>query len=219
MPLAALHRTDRFPLPQLPAGMQVRLETDPTAMATLQGRTLEEMTRRFAAGHRAYVADVDGVPAAWGWVATRTAEIGELGASFAIAKRERYLWNFVTTPAYRGRGIYPRLLGAIIESEARDAEWFWIAWAPENHASGAGIRKAGFLPVAELSFDDDGLPALKDMRPGGAALAAGMLGLPEAEEKLSQCWRCARAEKPRAMSCREGECRCDYQVAKSGCAA
>ncbi|MEO7455230.1 MAG: GNAT family N-acetyltransferase [Gemmatimonadaceae bacterium] len=219
MPLAALHRNERPARPDDLAGMVVHHVTEPALMASIQGRTIQEMSRRLDAGHHAYVAYVHDVPAAWGWVATRSAEIGELGASFAIASAERYLWNFVTAPAFRGRGIYPRLLAHIIDAESRDAEWFWIAWAPENHASGKGIRRAGFTPVAELSFDANGLPALHDMQPGGAALAAGMLGLPEAEEKLAQCWRCARAKKSVAMSCAEDACRCDYQVPASGCAA
>jgi hypothetical protein len=59
------------------------------------------MTRRFDAGHRAYVALLNGRPAAWGWVATRSADIGELGATFAIPAGERYLWNFVTLASHR----------------------------------------------------------------------------------------------------------------------
>ena len=85
------------------------------------------MRRRFDAGHRAYVALWDGEPAAWGWVATTAAEIGELESSFAIPRGERYLWNFVTFPSHRGLGIYPRLLDAIVRLESAEAGRFWIA--------------------------------------------------------------------------------------------
>jgi GNAT superfamily N-acetyltransferase len=218
MPFAVRHRIDPVPeLAPLPS-LSVRLESDAAAMAALQGRTVEEMTRRFDAGHRAYVAVMNGQPAAWGWVATRVAEIGELRATFTIPRVERYLWNFVTLKSHRGLGIYPRLLEAIIRTEARDAERFWIAYAPENHASGAGIRKAGFVAVAELSFDAAGRPALHAMLPGGGAVAARVLGLREAHERLSQCWRCARAGRP-GMACAEGTCRCDYQRPEIVCAA
>ena len=221
MSLAARHRDDPAPaLAPLP-GFTVRREQRAAAMATLQGRTGAEVAARFAAGHRAYVARRDGEPVAWGWVATRSAHIGELGSTFAIASGERYLWNFVTIAAHRGLGIYPRLLEAIVRAESADeaepAERFWIAYAPENHASGAGIRKAGFAAVAELSFDAAGRPAVRATAPGGTA-AARAFALPQASEPLAPCWRCVRAGRG-PMSCAEGQCRCDYQIPKSGCAA
>ena len=218
MPFAARHRSD--PTPQMDAlpGLAVRREESAVVLAALQGRTEAEMQRRFDAGHRAYVAWRDGAPAAWGWVATRTAEIGELGSSFAIPASERYLWNFVTLAAHRGLGVYPRLLHAIVRAESREAERFWIAYAPENHASGAGIRKAGFVDLAEMSFDGAGRPALRSLVPGGGAAASRVLGLPEVADALAPCWRCVRAGRG-AMACGEGACRCDYQVPASGCAA
>jgi len=218
MPFAARHRDDPAPLLAPLPGLDVRRETDPAAMAALQGRDVAGMRRRFDAGHRAYVARRDGEPAAWGWVATRSADIGELGSSFALPDGERYLWNFVTLAAHRGLGVYPRLLEAIVRAESREAERFWIAWAPENHASGAGIRKAGFTALAELSFDAAGRAALRDLLPAGARVAAGVLGLPEAREALAPCWRCVRAGRG-AMACADGACRCDYQRPERGCAA
>ena len=218
MPFAARHRDDPFPsLDPLP-GLVVRREHDAAVMAALQGRDEADIARRFHAAHRAYVAWRDGEPAAWGWVATQIADIGELGSTFALPAGERYLWNFVTLAAHRGLGIYPRLLQAIVRAESRGAERFWIAYAPENHASGAGIRKAGFVALAEMSFDGRGQAALMALIPGGGAVAARVLGLPEAREALAPCWRCVRAGRG-ATSCAPGQCRCDYQVPKSGCAA
>jgi len=176
------------------------------------------MVRRFAEGHRAYVASRTGEAAAWGWIATQTARIGELESSFAIPTGERYLWNFVTLPAHRGLGIYPRLLQAIVRAEAREAERFWIACAPENRASGGGIAKAGFTPLAEMSFDADGRPAVHALVPGGGIVSSRVLGLPVSDEPLAPCWRCVRAGRG-AMTCAAGVCRCDYQQPKSGCAA
>ena len=218
MPFSARHRDDPTPRMDPLPGLVVRRETDPAAMAAIQGRAEEEMARRFAAGHRAYVALRDGEPAAWGWVATRTAEIGELGSSFTIPAGERYLWNFVTRETHRGQGIYPRLLDAIVRAEAREAERFWIAYAPENHASGAGIRKAGFTALAELSFDATGRAALKSLVPGAGRIASRVLGLPEVRDTLAQCWRCVRAGRG-SMSCAPDQCQCDYQRPVSGCAA
>ena len=218
MPLAIRHRDDPLPrLTPLP-GLVVRREVDAAVMAALQGRTEGEMTRRLGGGHRAYVALVDGQPAAWGWVATRTAEIGELGTAFVIGRGERYLWNFVTLKSHRGQGIYPRLLDAIVRAESCEAERFWIAYAPENHASKVGVAKAGFTLRAEMSFDASGLPALRPTSSSNAGIVSRVLGIRETSEALTPCWRCVRAGRG-AMACVEGQCRCDYQEPKSGCAA
>lgn len=197
------------------AGFAVQRETRSDVMARLQQRAAEVMASRFAGGHTAWVASIDGEPAAWGWMATRTADIGEMGLTFDIPPRERYLWNFVTLPAFRGRGIYPRLLDAIVRSESTRADRFWIAFAPENRASENGIRRAGFEPVAELSFDGSGRAAVHGYSEE-VRQAAVLLGLPQAES-VAPCWRCVRAGKSAAVACRTGECACDYQVPGSGC--
>lgn len=218
MALALRYRSSSV-APMIPLqGLAVRRETDAAAIATLQGRDVSEMMRRFEIGHRVYVAALNGTDAAWGWVATRTATIGELNVSFSVAGDERYLWNFVTRPEFRGLGIYPRLIEAIVSAEV-SADRFWIAYAPENRASGSGIRKSGFEMVAELSFDAAGLAALEDRVPGGALLAAQLLNVRESDGALAQCWRCVRAGRIEKMSCRGDTCTCDYQVPLSGCAA
>jgi ribosomal protein S18 acetylase RimI-like enzyme len=219
MPIAARHRDDPIPPLRTPEGFWVREETTAATMAALQGRPEGEIARRFADGHRAYVAWLHETPAAWGWVATRTAEIGELGTGFRIPTGERYLWNFVTLPAHRGLGIYPCLVDAIVRGESRQAARFWIAYAPENHASGSGVRKAGFVTLAELSFDAGGRPALQPILAGGDILAMRLLGLSRAAGDLSPCWRCVRAGRGATMTCRDGACRCDYQRPQMGCAA
>jgi ribosomal protein S18 acetylase RimI-like enzyme len=216
--IALRHPSDPVP-PLAPLeGLVVRREESATVMAGLQQRDEAEIQRRLDAGHRAYVAWLNGVPAAFGWVATRSAEIGELGSTFAIPSGERYLWNFVTLAAFRGLGVYPRLVDAIVRAESREAERFWIAYAPENHASASGVRKAGFTALAELSFDADGRAAIRPIVPGAALIVSRLLGVPEAHGSLTPCWRCVRAGRG-VMYCAPGECRCDYQVAHSGCAA
>lgn len=219
MPIAFRHRDDPLPAMTPIPGLSVIEERSAATMAALQGRTEEVVQARFDAGHRAYLAQLDGVAAAWGWVATAEATIGELEARFVVAPRERYLWNFVTLPAFRGMGIYPRLIAAIVQAEMADAEAFWIAYAPENHASGAGIRKAGFELVAELSFDQQGAPVVKEVLPGGGQMAAALLGLPESHGQVALCWKCVRAKRPNPMSCAAGSCACDYQRPETACAA
>ncbi len=216
--IAARHVKDAAPrLTSLPT-LIVRRTDSPVLMASLQQKRVVEMMARFDAGHRAYVAWYDGEPAAFGWVATRSAEIGELQVKFALASRDRYLWNFVTLPAFRGLGIYPRLLDAIVESERVAADRFWIIAAPENHASESGIVKAGFTTLAELSFDTAGRPAVSALVVGGGSAAAQLLGVPEISGDLSLCWRCVRAGNA-VSGCSSGTCRCDYQKKEQACAA
>lgn len=215
MSLAVRHRdSTTASLPAL-AGMHVKHVLDARLMARLQNRTEAEIHRRYDDEHRSYVAFIGSDAAAWGWVATRTACIGELDAEFRIPRRSRYLWNFVTVPAHRGKGIYPRLLDAIVRAESVHADEFWIAYAPENRASAAGIHKAGFRTVATLSFDQAGGPAIIGITIEAGRAAADLLGLPQTTSPLSQCWRCARSMSP--SSCRTGSCCCDYQQPQVTC--
>jgi hypothetical protein len=216
MPLAIRHRAAPVPAIDPLENLTVRRVVDPEIMAALQRRSAGDMRQRMANGHRAYVAYVDDNPAAWGWVATRSAEIGELKTSFTLPSGERYLWNFVTLAAFRGRGIYPRLLDAIVREESTEAELFWIAYAPENRASGSGIRRAGFVALAELSFDVDGNAAVAPLVAGGGQRASRVLGIAPSARSLSPCWRCVRAGRP-AMSCHPSQCRCDYQKPEIEC--
>lgn len=218
MSFATRHRDDPRPELSTLAALEVLHVWDADFMATLQKRTASEIAHRFAAGHRAYVAWLNDQPVAWGWVATRTANIGELGATFTIPDGERYLWNFVTLPSHRGLGIYPRLLAGIADVESREAERLWIGYAPENRASRSGIAKAGFRTLAEMSFDAAGRPALRALVPGGAVAASRLLGLRETSEPLTPCWRCVRSGRA-GMSCAPGSCQCDYQRPERGCAA
>ena len=194
MSLALRHTAHPFAAPAPLAGMRVVRISDARFMAQLQRKPEPAVQQRYAEGHRAYVALVEGEPAAWGWVATRTATIGELSTSFNIPARTRYLWNFVTAAEHRGKGIYPRLLDAIVQAESVEAERFWIIYAPENHASASGIHKAGFSTVATLSFDAMGVPAVAAAERAAGRAAADLLGVPQSAGSLSQCWRCARSQ-------------------------
>lgn len=215
MPFSIRHRDDPAPLLSDIPGLEITRETGAQVMATVQNHPREVMVARFAAGHQAYLARLHGEVAAWGWVATRTASIGELGIRFRVPSGDRYLWNFVTRPEHRGKGLYPRLLQTIVEQESSTAERFWIIHAPENRASGSGIRKAGFTRGGEISFDIGNRPALRCEPAGGAA--PDVLGLPVASDALAPCWRCARAGRRWIMFCKPGTCRCDYQDAHAGC--
>jgi RimJ/RimL family protein N-acetyltransferase len=109
----------------------------------------KDVVKRLGNDHVAFIAFVNGVPAAFGWMARGKAFIGELNHDLILPYRHRYLWKFRTMEPFRGLGIYPVLLQRIIQLEESKADRFWIIHAPENEASLKGIQKAGFQHVGE----------------------------------------------------------------------
>jgi GNAT superfamily N-acetyltransferase len=196
MAFATWWRGDHLPALTLVEGFFAAPTEDAALLARLANLEMAEVQRRLGEGHRSYVAWLDKQPVAYGWVATQTAHVGELDLMITLPERDRYLWDFATLPDWRGRGIYPRLLQAILTTEQRHAERFWIIAAPENRASSAGIRKAGFTSIAHLSFQRSGQPGLIPMASGDHVAAAAMLlqvPIQYADPRLalSPCWHCA----------------------------
>lgn len=177
---------DFAPIPDI----QILAATDDAQLATINRLSIAAVEQRRREGHAPYIGYVAGTPVTYGWVAKREASIGELNLSFSIDTDSRYLWDFATLPAWQGRGLYPRLLQAIVQAE--QAERYWIIHAPENLPSGAGILKAGFMAVGQLSFrQDNSLGLIPYELPERAAVGAALLGVPLIAEGLSPCWRCA----------------------------
>jgi len=159
-------------------GFEAELASDYRLIAELARLDLAEVLARVRDGHRSYIARLSGVPVAYGWSAGNRASIGELGLEFAIPAGNRYLWDFATLPAWRGIGIYPRLLQVIIAREAAEAERFWIGHVYDNSASGRGIVKAGFGEAGATGCRNG--RALTFAATGPAArerACAGLLGL------------------------------------------
>jgi GNAT superfamily N-acetyltransferase len=168
------------PLPDLEPipGFELRATDDASLLERLSDLSLAELRERIERGHQPYLALIDGEPAAYGWSAWKRAEIGELGVDFALPEGDRYLWDFVTLPDYRGMGIYPHMLQGIIRAEETDAERFWIGHDVDNVASARGIEKAG-LPVIGEVWLRDGEPVYVGREPRERAeMAAERLKLP-----------------------------------------
>jgi ribosomal protein S18 acetylase RimI-like enzyme len=216
MSIAKLDRADFRYSHNAERSIVVTRETSTWLMSGLQRRPAREIAQRFADGHQAFVARVCGVPAAWGWMATRCAAIGEVQIRFELPARHFYLWNFVTLPEFRGRGIYPRLLQEILRTKQAEWDVCWIAYAPENAASASGIHRAGFETVAIMSLNDSQHAVLSAIEPAGAQQAARVFGIPVSEDRVAQCWRCGKA-RPAAATCSTAACCCDYQRPQIAC--
>lgn len=137
------------PLGPLP-GLTVTVADADAALAELNALPLAEVVARARGWHRPYVARLDGRPVGYGWVATRKGSFWEDRVRFPVPPGSRYLWDFATLSDWRGRGIYPRLLQAILTAEQADAERFWILHEWGNVASERGIARAGFQLAATL---------------------------------------------------------------------
>jgi GNAT superfamily N-acetyltransferase len=133
------------PLPPLPpiAGLTIAPTDDLPLLTDLGGVSEHQIRDRFATGHHVWIARMDGEPAGYGWVATREAAIERLGLILTLGSGERFFWDFVTLPEWRGRGIYPRILQRMIASDS-EASRIWIGHDIPNVASRRGIVKAGF---------------------------------------------------------------------------
>lgn len=167
------------PLPALPPldGPAVERVDDARVIAAIARLSVDEANRRLATGNRAYVARIHDAVVAHGWSATHTVEIGEISLTFTLPTGNYYLWAFVTAPDWRGRGVYPRLLHAILHAEMDEAARFWIGHEPGNAASARGILKAGFTHAGDLLLLPDGSMALAPAGPLERARAgADVLG-------------------------------------------
>ncbi|HAO45504.1 MAG TPA: N-acetyltransferase [Ferruginibacter sp.] len=175
----------------LPEGLTMEESTDISLLSALGTVSAEEVQRRLANENNAYVAFMNNIPAAFGWVARGKARIGELGHEMILPTGNRYLWNFRTLETFRGLGIYPALLQYILQTESKKANRFWIIHAPENKASLKGIRKAGFRYTGKL-YSRNGITLLQEssIARNYRRLLAEM-GILLSTEEPFDCWNCS----------------------------
>lgn len=176
------------PLPALPPlpFLAIAPANDDRVLAALAGSTLNEVAAHRAGGNRPYLAYLDGEAVACGWCTGVAIEIGELDLAFSLPSGNRYLWGFVTAAPWRGRGLYPHLLQAMLRGECGDdANRAWIGHAPDNVASARGILKAGFRRVGDVFFAPGGgfnfvpVGPLDRARAGAALLGATLHDRPD----------------------------------------
>jgi GNAT superfamily N-acetyltransferase len=168
---------DLPPLPPL-IDFTVTIADDDHTVAQIADLRLAEVHTRREMGHRPYLACVATAIVGYGWSAANTAVFGSPPIVFTIPTSIRYLRDFATLPAWRGQGIYPRLLQAIIRREGLDVGQFWILHQWANQASARGIAKAGFSMVGQICFlPGGGLGLIPSDGAKRAAAGAALLGL------------------------------------------
>lgn len=171
-------RGDGLPICQSVPGLTVEESQHVELLSTLMNIPEAALSEQIGLGHRAYLARMPTVPVAVGWSATGEVALFGGRVTLHVPAQHRYLYGFVTHSDWRGRGIYPYLLQAILRTE--EQEYFWVMHLLENTVSGRGIHKAGFLVAGRLSFFPNGglglTPAPFDSE--RAHVAAHLLGLP-----------------------------------------
>lgn len=166
-------------LPPLP-DFSVERAANVEELAFLMEAPQDEVLRLIQAGHEPYLARMDIHSVAVGWSATGKAAFGGGLVTFQVPPQNRYLYYFITLPAWRGYGIYPRLLQYILRHECATNERFWIIHQATNLASQRGIEKAGFQLASAVHFlDTEHLGLLTTKANKERALAgATLFGLP-----------------------------------------
>ena len=110
--------------------------------------------QRFERGSRCYIARADARIVAYGWISFDEEEIGELGLRMRLNQGEAYIWDCGTLPAYRGKRLYPALLGYMLsEMQKAGVQRVWIGTDADNLPSQVGVALAGCQPVVDVVRD------------------------------------------------------------------
>jgi len=191
MSLYTLKSTDTLSFIKPPTGLIMEECTKVGLLAWMGGTTREDVVKRIANDHVAFVAYLNNMPAAFGWMARGKAMIGELAHELILPIGNRYLWNFRTMETFRGLGIYPILLQYIINFECEKADRFWIIHAPENRSSLKGIQKAGFHYVGKI-YNNEGFATIEKthLSESSRSLLSEM-DITISHEEPASCWNCS----------------------------
>jgi hypothetical protein len=123
----------------------------PELVEAIGSDKLDEISSRFEAGRRCYIAQIDGRLAAYGWVSFKEEFIGELNLRLRLLPSEAYIWDCATLPAFRRKHLYSALLVYVVrELRKEQLSRVWIGADLDNLPSQRGIARAGFTHVADL---------------------------------------------------------------------
>lgn len=111
---------------------------------------------RLERGCRCFAAWNGDAVVGYGWLSTGPEWIGEVGLELAPAAGEAYVWNCVTLPEHRLRGVFRRLVAAIQDCAAAEGlQRLWIASLAGTAETALG--PLGFEPVVRIKRSADEL--------------------------------------------------------------
>jgi GNAT superfamily N-acetyltransferase len=118
-------------------------------VATAMGEEGDLVQARFARGCRCLAVRAGGGVAAYGWVSTGPEWIGELGIEIRPGPDEAYVWNCVTLPPHRRRGLFRALLHTAVDGAgSQGLARLWIGTVDGVGVS--AVAHAGFQPLLSI---------------------------------------------------------------------
>jgi len=146
--------------PSAPEGfalVRIKGSSPPADQATVSqvmqeaGEPEELAVLRFEHGDELFGWSCGGRIVCFGWVTQRDRTVGPI--RLAEAPGRMFLYNFHTLPDYRGCGLYSALLLAIRHGLGGEQQTeFIIDVNVINTVSASGVKKAGFIQVARITF-------------------------------------------------------------------
>jgi GNAT superfamily N-acetyltransferase len=130
------------------------------------------VTQRLARGCRCYVAQIDETIAGYGWLSVGPEWIGEVELEIKPRPGEGYIWNCVTVPGHRRKGVFRSLLRGISAragNEGLKRIWIGSVDIPAEKAVGP----SGFTPALRFtSITVAGVHLMRVRRAADQGLAA-----------------------------------------------
>jgi GNAT superfamily N-acetyltransferase len=127
---------------------------------------------RLARGCLCFAVWIKGALGGYGWLSTGPEWVGELQLEIKAREREAYIWNCVTVPEYRRRGVFRSLVVGMSTAARRlGARRVWIGSVDipaEKALAPIGFRPALHFNVARVG----GLHLMRVSRSSEADLAA-----------------------------------------------
>ena|GEM_PF-6139928 len=89
------------------------------------------------------------------WIALHRACVGEIGKTIILNNKEIYLYDAFTKPAYRGNGLFPKILSVILSyGRVKGYQRALIFALSSNISSIAAIKKTDFRDFQNVYFLD-----------------------------------------------------------------
>lgn len=155
------------------------------------GEDGDRVAPRLARGCRCFAVRDGDELAAYGWMSTRAEWIGELALELTPDTAEAYIWNCMTLPRHRRKGLYRALLEDIVSrARAEGLRTLWIG-SIEVPAEKADAD-AGFVPVLHFSVQQLAGVRLLRARPAPGA-SPELVAAARARLRLSSALALGRA--------------------------
>lgn len=130
------------------------------------------VAKRLARGCRCFAVWIDRAVAGYGWLSVDSEWVGELQLEIKPRAREGYIWNCVTIPEHRRKGIFKSLVIGISRAGRRSGlkrMWIGSVAIPAERA----LEPAGFTPALYLdTIRVAGVHLMRVRRAANSALSA-----------------------------------------------